>query len=98
MSFSTMTLLTSTFRQGQFTVSERANRAAESPIDWPAKELGNVARVFWARLCTRLSAYRRRRAAAVLYTELNKLSDSELERRGFARGDLHRVTSETAES
>lgn len=37
-------------------------------------------------------AARRRDAyvAAVLYQELSKLSDAELERRGFARGDLHR--------
>jgi hypothetical protein len=26
----------------------------------------------------------------VIYQELSKLSDAELERRGFARGDLHR--------
>ena len=29
-------------------------------------------------------------AAAVLYQELSKLSDAELERRGLARCDLHR--------
>ena len=79
-------------------MSERADRVGESPIDWPAKEAGNAASVLWARLGARLSEFRRRWAAAALYTELSKLSDLELERRGIARGDLYRVTSETAAS
>jgi len=79
-------------------VSERADRVADSPSDWPAKGAGNAASVLWAQLGARLSAYRRRWAAAALYTELSKLSDLELERRGIAHGDLYRVTSETAAS
>ena len=93
-----MTLRASIVRQGQPIVSERADRVAEARIDWRAEEAGNATSMLWTRFCVRLSAYRRRHAAAVLYAELNKLSDSELERRGIARGDLYRVTSETAES
>jgi hypothetical protein len=37
-----------------------------------------------------LAAHRDAQVAAVLYQELSKLSDAELERRGIARGDLHR--------
>jgi hypothetical protein len=33
--------------------------------------------------------------AVILYKELSKLSDAELERRGVARGDLHRHVFET---
>jgi uncharacterized protein YjiS (DUF1127 family) len=39
-------------------------------------------------------AYRRWRAAEIAYTELARLSDAALERRGIARGDLCRVISE----
>ena len=46
------------------------------------------------RTCTRIGRYvarcRDSYAAAVLYQELSKLSDGELERRGMARRDLHR--------
>ena len=45
------------------------------------------------RTCTRIGRYVARRrdsyAAAVLYQELSKLSDAELERRGMARRELH---------
>lgn len=43
-----------------------------------------------AHLAARVARYRDAHAEAVLYQELSKLSDAELERRGFARGDLHR--------
>jgi hypothetical protein len=43
-----------------------------------------------ARVAVRVARYRDAHADAVLYQELSKLSDAELERRGFARGDLHR--------
>jgi len=45
----------------------------------------------------RLSAWIEARAAcaaeAALYQELSRLSDAELERRGFPRGELHRCIS-----
>ena len=46
------------------------------------------------RLATRIAASFNARAAflgqAVLYEQLSKLSDAELNRRGLSRGDLHR--------
>ena len=46
------------------------------------------------RTCVRIGQYvaqcREAHAAAVLYQELSKLSDAELERRGIGRCDLHR--------
>jgi hypothetical protein len=44
----------------------------------------------WARIGQYIADCRDSYAAAVLYQELSKLSDSELERRGIARCDLHR--------
>ena len=75
-------------------MSDRVNRAAEFSIGWSAKQVGNAACVLWARLRASLSTYRRRWVAAVLYADLSKLSDAQLERRGIARGDLHRLLSE----
>jgi hypothetical protein len=43
-----------------------------------------------ARTAASVARYRDANAEAVLYQELSKFSDAELERRGFARGDLHR--------
>jgi hypothetical protein len=76
-------------------VSDLVNRAAESPMGWSAKQVGNVACMLCARLFVRLSTYRRHWAVAVRYAELSKLSDAQLERRGIARGDLHRLLSES---
>jgi hypothetical protein len=63
----------------------------------PSKQARNVASLLWAGFFERLAAWRKRRAAAVLYTELSKLSDGELRRRGVARVDLHQLASEMAE-
>jgi len=43
-----------------------------------------------ARVAARVARYQDAHAEAVLYQQLSKLSDAELERRGIARGDLHR--------
>ena len=43
-----------------------------------------------ARVAAYVARHRDAYAEAVLYQELSKLSDAELERRGIARGDLHR--------
>jgi hypothetical protein len=48
-----------------------------------------------ARIVVALNAYADSCAAAALYEELYKLSDSELDRRGISRGDLHRWVSRT---
>jgi hypothetical protein len=46
------------------------------------------------RLRTWVDAYAATSAAAVLYRELSRLSDAELERRGTPRGELHRCVFE----
>jgi len=74
-------------------VSDLVNRAAESPMGWSAKQVGNAACMLCARLFASLSTYRRHWVVAVLYAELSNLSDAQLERRGIARGDLHRLLS-----
>ena len=53
-----------------------------------ARIWGAAKRTF-ARVAARVARYRDVYTEAVLYQELSKLSDAELERRGFARGDLH---------
>jgi hypothetical protein len=85
------------FRTRTNIVSEQANRVAVSSAGWSAKQVGDVGSVLWASFRARLSAYRRRWVAAVLYAELSKLSDVQLARRGIARGDLHRLTSDMVE-
>ena len=53
-----------------------------------------TARRTWARIGQYVAECRGSYAAAVLYQELSKLSDAELERRGIARCDLHRQVFE----
>jgi hypothetical protein len=48
----------------------------------------------WERIAAYVARRRNEWIAAALYQELSKLSDVELERRGIARGDLHRHLSE----
>jgi hypothetical protein len=43
-------------------------------------------------------AEKHRRAAAVLYAELSKLSDADLRCRGLARDDLHRLASDISKT
>jgi uncharacterized protein YjiS (DUF1127 family) len=59
-----------------------------------AKPTRSTTRAFWMKLREAFDAYRRWRAAEIAYTELARLSDAALERRGIARGDLGRVISE----
>jgi uncharacterized protein YjiS (DUF1127 family) len=59
-----------------------------------AKPTRITTRAFWMKLREAFDAYRRWRAAEIAYTELARLSDVALERRGIARGDLGRVISE----
>jgi len=67
---------------------------AGAPISLPTGDVRSAGKGLWARMLAAFSAWRRRTAAAMLYGELAKLSDVELERRGIARGDLYRLTSE----
>jgi hypothetical protein len=78
-----------TGRAGQF--------IARPSIGWWAKQTRGAARALWAKLREGLDAFRQWKAAEVLYTELSRLSDAELERRGIARGDLGRLVSEMDE-
>jgi hypothetical protein len=50
----------------------------------------SAARRMYARIGEYLAQCRESYAAVLLYQELSKLSDAELERRGVARCDLHR--------
>lgn len=59
-----------------------------------AKPRRSTTRAIWMKLLEAFDAYRRWRAAEIAYTELAKMSDAALERRGIARGDLGRVISE----
>ena len=53
------------------------------------------ARRVWATIADILTVNAKVRGAAVLYEELSKLSDAELERRGIPRADLPRYIFET---
>jgi len=86
----------------------RVSDVMEGAPPWPAAGAGDaadvglgvssVARRLWARICRRLAAWRDRGADAFLYMQLSELSDAGLQRRGLARGDLHRLVSERRES
>jgi hypothetical protein len=77
-------------------MNHQANeQVAQTPIDWSPEHFRDTGKVFWARILERLVAWSERRAATIIYVELCKLSDAELERRGFARGDLHRQVFES---
>jgi hypothetical protein len=66
-------------------------------IVWWAKQARSAAGAFWVKLRALPEVYRRWKAAEALYWELSRLSDAELERRGIARGDLHRLLLEMTE-
>jgi hypothetical protein len=52
------------------------------------------AKLIAAKIATYVACWRQAYAAAALYDELYKVSDAELERRGIARGELHRHLAE----
>jgi hypothetical protein len=75
-------------------MQQRSATARPSPIAlFRARALGAS-----RRACANIAAYvaccRDAYAATALYDELSKLSDAELQRRGIARGDLHRLVAE----
>jgi hypothetical protein len=79
-------------------MSGRASKFIAGPsIGRWAKQTRSAARALWVRLREAFDAYRQWRAAEAVYTELSRLSDAELERRGIAHGDLGRLISELDE-
>jgi hypothetical protein len=74
---------------------EDAMRSAVSHLHSPVTTISTTRLVAWIslaglRLRTWIEARAARAADAALYQELSKLSDTELERRGIPRGELHR--------
>jgi hypothetical protein len=63
---------------------------AEAPTVWALARARDQVRSLCARIAAALERHAERLGAAVLYEELSKLSDAELERRGIPRGELHR--------
>lgn len=63
---------------------------AEAPTSWVVAHVGAKVKGLCARIAAAFERRAERLGAAVLYEELSKLSDAELERRGIPRGELHR--------
>jgi hypothetical protein len=75
---------------------ERANeQAVAAPIGWAFGPVLDQVKRVWATIADILTVNAKVRGAAVLYEELCKLSDAELERRGIPRADLPRYIFET---
>ena len=75
---------------------ERANlHVVEAPIGWAFGRALDQAKRVWVRIADVLIVNAKVRGAAILYEELSKLSDAELERRGIPRADLPRYIFET---
>jgi hypothetical protein len=70
--------------------SIRANSSLPISLAWPVDRLQRKAHRLAVRLVGFLNFCADAYSAHVQYEELSKLSDVALERRGFARGDLHR--------
>jgi hypothetical protein len=66
------------------------DRAAEAPLGWAFGPVLDQATRVWARIADILTVNAKVRGAAILYEELSKLSDAELERRGIPRAELPR--------
>lgn len=64
-------------------------------ITWPVDRLRRKARRFAIRLAKFVVFCANSYSATVQYEVLSKLSHVELERRGIARGDLHRHVADT---
>jgi hypothetical protein len=63
---------------------------AAAPTVWALARVRDQVRGLCARIAAAFERRAERLGAAVLYEELSKLSDAELERRGIPRGELHR--------
>ena len=78
---------------------ERANeQVAAAPIRWPIGDVLDKAKSALARIADVLTVYAEAWGAALLYEELSRLSDAELERLGMPRAELHRHVFETRTS
>jgi hypothetical protein len=72
-------------------MSARATTLTElSPRSQLHVRIWGATRRAWGRIAAYITRRRDEQIAAAAYRELSKLSDVELERRGIARGDLHR--------
>jgi hypothetical protein len=70
---------------------ERANQQVrEAPIGWAFGRVIDQAKHAWARIAEVLAVNAKVRGALIVYEELSRLSDAELERRGIPRADLPR--------
>jgi hypothetical protein len=74
-------------------MSGAKRQAPEFSVPWTREAVRRSRKDVWSGVLEWLAAHRRRRVAVILYAELSKLSDAELERRGIAGGDLHRHIS-----
>ena len=76
-------------------MTKRANQQViEAPTGWVFGQVLDQAKRVWARIADILTVNAKVRGAAVLYEELSKLSDAELERRGIPRADLRQYIFE----
>jgi hypothetical protein len=70
---------------------DRANQqVVEAPVGWVFGQVLDQMKRVWARIADVLTVNAKVGGAAILYEELSKLSDAELERRGIPRADLPR--------
>ena len=76
---------------------DRANeQAVAAPIGWPIGHVVDKAKSALAGIADVLTVYAEAWGAALLYEELSRLSDAELERLGMPRADLHRHVFESS--
>jgi hypothetical protein len=64
-------------------------------IGWTFPQMRDQAKRIAAHIVELIEARAAANAAAALYAELSRLSETELERRGIPRGELHRCVFET---
>jgi hypothetical protein len=76
-------------------IEQSNQQVAAAPIGWAFRPVLDQVKRVWARIADILTVNAKVRGAAVLYEELSKLSDAELERRGIRRADLPRYIFET---
>jgi hypothetical protein len=72
-------------------MNDRANlQTADAPLGSAIGQVLDKAKSAWTWTADMLTAYAEAWGAALLYEELSKLSDADLERRGLRRAELHR--------
>ena len=74
---------------------ERANeQIVEAPVGWVFGRVLDQAKRAWAGIAEVLTVNAKVSGALIVYEELSRLSDAELERRGIPRADLPRYIFE----